>query len=178
MKWRDLIQQYLAACAADDAARIDAERVGRRQQFMATHASTEFIHLEEQRLRENTSRLSASPSDSESFQLIEETDSLMIVEVKPGENQIPHATTRFQLVIENGRWVLDDYLWKCQCENGDCNWCGGSGDCAVCGGDGNCKFCDDELTCQLCKGEGKCSSCATSKMPGWNTMKPKPKNAR
>ena len=173
MHWRTLLENYLAACALDDVVRLEAERHGHRYKFLTEHASTEFIHLEKRRHEKNHLKVSADAADPESFKLIEQTDTTIVVEVEPGDNQIPHTTSRFQFVAEDSNWLFNDYFWKCSCSDGNCRWCEGSGICVVCRGDGNCKFCDNQLTCQLCKGAKKCSICSDSIMPGWNSMKPK-----
>ena len=178
MHWRNLIENYLKACALDDLARQTAALEANRGQFLQQHASETFIAYETQRIQDNIERLSKSPSDPNSFDIVDENNNFMIVYVPSGENGLPHHATRFLLTKPNGNWLIDDYYWECSCDDGNCNWCSGSGICAVCGGNGECKFCDNDLTCQLCKGSKQCGRCGGTDMPGWTSMGPKPKNAR
>ena len=170
MTWRELIDQYLAACAADDRNRLTAELNGDRRMFIDAHGTGRFKQYENGRLESHAKRTEEPPSSSDSYVIVQEQDDLVIAEVQPAPNGHPFKLTRFRLVRSHGRWQLDDYLWKCQCSNGECEWCGGSGVCAVCHGEGECKFCGGELVCQLCKGTHTCRICKDSDMPGWNGM--------
>ena len=170
MTWRELIAQYLAASANDDRNRLEAELGGGRREFVATHGTTRFKEFESDCLQSRAKNTEALSPSSDSFVVVYEQDELIVAEVQPGPNGHPYPLTRYRLVQSLGQWQLDDYLWKCSCSNGECDWCGGSGICSVCGGEGECKFCSDELVCQLCKGTRVCNSCKDSDTPGWNSM--------
>ena len=170
MTWRELIDQYLTACATDDRDRLTAERRGDRQEFIAAHGTKRLRDFENGRLQSH-SQITEEPTLSPySYALIHENDDVLIAEVQPAPNGHPYKLTRFRLIRNGGQWQLDNYLWKCPCSNGECEWCGGSGVCAICDGEGDCKFCCGELVCQLCKGARTCRICKDSDMPGWNSM--------
>ena len=170
MTWRELIDQYLATCQSDDRNRLAAEVNGDRQEFIDAHGSERFKQYEKRRLESHATRTEESPSPPDSYELVHEQDDLVIAEVQPAPNGHPFKVTRFRLIRLQGQWRLDDYLWKCQCTNGECEWCGGSGICAVCHGEGECKFCGGQHVCQLCHGSCSCRICKDSDMPGWNSM--------
>ena len=170
MTWRELIAQYLAASANDDRDRLKAEFGGGLRQFVETHGSTRFKEFENERLQSRAKNIEALSPSLDSYVVVNEQDELIVAEMQPGPNRHPYKLSRFRLVRNLGQWELDDYLWKCSCSNGECNWCGGSGICNVCGSDGECKFCCDEHVCQLCKGTRVCNLCKDSDMPGWNSM--------
>jgi hypothetical protein len=170
MTWRELIDQYLTGCATDDKNRLAAELHSDRQAFIEAHGSERFKSYENGRLESRSKDTEERMASPDSHVIIQEQDDLIIVEVQPAPNGHPFKLTRFRLIQYRGQWQLDDYLWKCQCSNGECEWCGGSGICAVCHGEGECKFCLGDHVCQLCKGARACRICKDSDMPGWNSM--------
>lgn len=170
MTWRELIDQYLSACAADDRARLTADLRGERRLFIESHGTRRFKQYENGRLESHAERLEEPSLSSDSYEIVQEKADLIIAEVQPAKNGHPYMLTRFRLVRNQEQWELDDYLWKCQCSNGECDWCDGSGVCAICHGEGECKFCRGEHMCQLCKGTRTCRRCKDSYMPGWNSM--------
>ncbi len=170
MTWRELINRYLSASAADDRARLAAELSGESRLFIEAHGTQRFKEYENGRLETRAKRTNQPPSSSDSYVIVHEQHDLVIVEVPPAQNGHPDKLTRFRLVRKSELWELDDCLWKCPCSNGECDWCGGSGVCAVCHGEGECKFCRGEHVCQLCKGVRTCRICKDSDTPGWNSM--------
>lgn len=170
MNWRDIINQYLTARATDERNRLLTEQSDEYHQFIENYSSEGLRQWENEKLQSLLNRTEEPLSSPDSYEIVQEQNDLLIAEVQPALNGHPYKLTRFRLIRNQGQWQLDDYLWECQCSNGDCNWCGGTGVCAVCGGEGQCNFCSGEHVCQLCKGESTCRSCKDSYMPGWFSM--------
>ncbi len=170
MTWREVIEASLAAHAADDRIRLEAEPT-LSHQFITAHGTERMIRYQDANLESRKQTLQRSPNPADSYKLVTKQDGQLIAEVQPGSHgSHPYRLTRYKLVRNGDRWLLDDYLWKCQCENGLCNWCNGTGECAVCDGDSNCRFCQNSAICQLCKGSKSCNLCTGSDMPGWKSM--------
>lgn len=170
MNWRELIHQFLIACAEDDRTRALTESQSKRSQFLEKFGTDSLSQLEAERVRLLILRSQKSLGSPNSYQIVEESTDLIIAEVEPAPNGHPYRLTRFRLERCDGQWKLEDYLWQCQCTDGKCGWCDGTGICSVCEGEGECKFCDGQYFCQLCKGDRRCSICKEGTMPGWNSM--------
>ena len=170
MNWRDVIHEFLTACAENSRARFLVEGDSPRSKYILKSGTEDMVTRESERLRKNIVESAGPIGSSEKYRLVVEQPNLIIAEVDPAGNRHPFRLTRFRLVVADEQWKLDEILIKCSCTEGACSWCDGTGKCSVCGGGGDCKFCDGSSECQLCKGAYLCSICESSAMPGWNRM--------
>lgn len=171
MNWRELIHQFLTACADDHRDRVLVGDATRRNKFIREFGSADLQQSETERIKASLEESEAGLGAPDEYRLVEEGPNQIVAEVDAGPNGQPHRLSRFRIGTSNGRLELIDFYWKCGlCADGSCKWCNGSGVCHMCEGVGKCEFCDGDPVCAMCKGERACSMCKTGEMPGWIRM--------
>ncbi len=180
MNWRELIHQYLIACAEDAREQLLAAGKSRQRKFIEKSGTTSLRERDAERMQ-SLALESEAPLDSpDGYKVVEERPDLIIVEVEPGPNGHPIVQTRFRLTQSNESWLLDDTFWKCHCSDGECSLCDGTGTCRICMGAGTwrtfwgllrrkCMLCNGEGICRYCKGTRLCDHCKESDIPGWSS---------
>lgn len=125
--WREVIHQYLSACAKDAHDRLLQESKGRAKTFIQRCGTLAFKERDIQRM-EYFLKSEASPKPPDSYKVIEEHPGLVIAEAEGVEHGEPAMLTRFRLKQDDGSWLLDDIFWKCVCldANGKCFLCKGT----------------------------------------------------
>ena len=179
--WHEIIDGYL--CALYDHARTNCDSLltNARSEFLREFGTATIHGDYEQAVRAFSASLTRPP-DSSAWQIVEESDDHVLVQVPviPGDDsihQVPFVTTRLLLACDQGKWRLA-YLFE------PCFWCnvagiGSAGQCFPCQGTGRQsglkgrifrwikRTTSETEQCEHCAGTGKCSRCAQEDVAGW-----------
>jgi hypothetical protein len=178
MTWRQVIHQYLMACA-EDFRRMSP--VTSETRFITEHGTTS-LGLREREYRTQADKLRAAQQWPlpETYKVIEESPTRVIADLQNSKLIELFCATRFVVVSIDNEWKLDDTFLKCSCENGDCFFCDGTGYCRVCYRGPfarwffglvkeRCGFCQGKPKCKYCDATGRCVDCFQSPFPGWRS---------
>lgn len=178
MEWRELIHRYFTACLQDSRRTLPVSEV---EKFVAEFGSATLVHrnsTSKTNWKKKAKLLTVPPTDA--YKVIESDTDRVVAEV---ETDLPlhlPGSTRFLVVKIDGEWKLEDYYWRCPCNDGKCFACENKGRCSICAGNGytsrflglfrkTCLVCNGSGECTLCNGEGRCISCSKSQFPGWKS---------
>lgn len=181
MNWREVIHQYLIACAEDTREQLLSAAKNRQRKHIEEHGTVSLRERDAKKMQSLVLKYGAPLNSPDGYQVVEEHADLVIVEVEPDPNGHPIVQTRFRLMQRDETWELDDIFWKCHCPGGKCSLCDGTGTCRICNGKGTwrtcwglvrreCMLCHGEAICKHCKGTGLCTFCKESDMPGWTSI--------
>lgn len=179
MDWREVIHECLKAKIkwGEQFAMVDS--VHHLDAFCSR-----ALNVRRLKEHERCQRIVRTAQSPETYVLVKEAPLILLANVGPVPDGEPFMQTRFRLIKEDDKWVIDGHYIKCPCEgdDGTCFNCKlvTPGLCSACKGTGwgakswwvkrKCFFCNGSGKCPTCKGSGKCDICKDSDMPGWNPM--------
>lgn len=179
--WREIVAGYLHALYEDARANREFSRKNSRDQFLRGFA-TATVHRDYELAARDFLASLLPPPDSSGWQIVEESEDLVLVQVTVSPNnrsghQVPFTTTRLLLAHEQGNWRVADVFEPCF-------WCnvtdlGIAGQCFFCRGTGRqfglkaqrfwwfTRTTSETEQWKDCSGTGRCSHCAEPDVPGW-----------